>query len=162
MHDMRAIRENPQAFDAGLARRGAEPASARILELDERRRAVTRQVQEAQARRNEASKAIGAAMGKGDTAAAEALKAEVAGLKDTLPRLEDEDRALGAELDALLAALPNIPSDEVPAGADESCNQEVARWGQQRNFAFDPKEHADLGPPLGLEFETAAAMAGAR
>ncbi|HEU4650546.1 MAG TPA: serine--tRNA ligase [Croceibacterium sp.] len=162
MHDLRAIRENPQGFDAGLARRGAEPVSARILALDERRRAVTRQVQEAQARRNEASKAIGAAMGKGDIAAAEALKAEVAGLKDTLPRLEDEDRALGAELDALLAALPNIPSDEVPAGADESGNQEVARWGQQRNFAFDPQEHADLGPPLGLEFETAAAMSGAR
>ncbi len=162
MHDMRAIRENPQAFDAGLARRGAEPASARILELDERRRSVMKQVQEGQARRNEASKAIGAAMGKGDTATAEALKAEVAGLKDTLPTLEDEDRALGAELDALLAALPNIPSDEVPAGEDETGNVEVSRWGQQRNFAFDAKEHADLGPALGLDFETAAAMSGAR
>ncbi len=162
MHDMRLIRENPQAFDAGLARRGTEPASAKILDLDERRRAVTRQVQEAQARRNEASKAIGAAMGKGDTATAEALKAEVASLKDTLPRLEDEDRALGAELDALVAALPNIPSDEVPAGGDETGNVEVSRWGQQRNFAFDPQEHADLGPALGLDFETAAAMSGAR
>src|SRR5688572_9456135 len=162
MHDMRAIRENPQAFDAGLARRGAEPAAGRILELDERRRAVTTRVQEGQARRNEASKAIGAAMGKGDTATAEALKAEVATLKDTLPQLEDEDRALGAELDAMLAALPNIPSDEVPAGSDESGNVEVSRWGQQRNFAFDAKEHADLGPPLGLDFETAAAMSGAR
>ncbi|HEY6815049.1 MAG TPA: serine--tRNA ligase [Croceibacterium sp.] len=162
MHDMRAIRENPQAFDAGLARRGAEPVAARILELDERRRAVTRQVQEAQARRNEASKAIGAAMGKGDTATAEALKAEVATLKDTLPRLEDEDRALGAELEAFLAALPNIPLDEVPAGEDESGNIEMSRWGQQRNFAFDPQEHADLGPALGLDFETGAAMSGAR
>jgi len=162
MHDLRAIRDDPHAFDAGLARRGAEPAAARILEIDERRRAVTRQVQEGQARRNEASKAIGAAMGKGDSATAEALKAEVAGLKDTLPQLEDEDRALGAELDALIAALPNIPSDEVPAGADESGNKEVSRWGQQRNFAFDAKEHADLGPPLGLDFETAAAMSGAR
>ena len=109
MHDLRAIRENPEAFDAGLARRGAEAASAQILELDERRRAVTTRVQEAQARRNEASKAIGAAMGKGDTATAEALKAEVAALKDTMPALEEEDRALGAELDAALAALPNIP-----------------------------------------------------
>ena len=162
MHDLRAIRENPQAFDAGLARRGAEPAAARILALDERRRAVIGLVQDAQARRNEASKAIGAAMGKGDTATAEALKAEVAGLKDTLPKLEDEDRALGAELDALVAALPNIPSDEVPAGVDESGNKEAGRWGLQRNFAFDPKEHADLGPPLGLDFETAAAMSGAR
>src|SRR6478735_1485650 len=148
MHDMRAIREDPQGFDAGLARRGAEPVAARIVELDERRRAVMTQVQEAQARRNEASKAIGAAMGKGDTATAEALKAEVAALKDTLPGLEDEERALGAELDALLAALPNIPSDEVPAGTDEAGNVEVARWGQQRNFAFDAKEHADLDPPL--------------
>jgi len=162
MHDMRAIRENPEGFDAGLARRGAEPAAARILELDERRRAVTRQVQEAQARRNEASKAIGAAMGKGDVATAEALKAEVATLKDTLPQLEEQDRALGAELEALVAALPNIPADGVPAGEDESGNVEVARSGQQRNFAFDAKEHADLGPPLGLDFETAAAMSGAR
>ncbi len=162
MHDLRLIRENPEAFDAGLARRGAEPSAVRIVELDERRRAVTTRVQEAQARRNEASKAIGAAMGKGDTATAEALKAEVAALKDTLPQLEDEERALGAELDALVAALPNIPADEVPAGEDESGNVEVSRWGQQRNFAFAPKEHADLGPPLGLEFETAAAMSGAR
>jgi seryl-tRNA synthetase len=162
MHDLRAIRENPQAFDTGLARRGGEPASARILELDERRRSVTTRAQEAQARRNEASKAIGAAMGKGDTATAETLKAEVAQLKDTLPALEEEERSLGAELDALIAALPNIPAEEVPAGADESGNVEVARWGQQRNFAFVMKEHADLGPPLGLDFETAAAMSGAR
>src|SRR6188768_2149826 len=162
MHDMRAIREDPEAFDAGLARRGAEPVAARIVELDERRRTVMTRVQEAQARRNEASKAIGAAMGRGDTASAEALKAEVAALKDTLPRLEDEERALGAELDALVAALPNIPSDEVPAGADESGNKEVSRFGQQRNFAFDPKEHADIGPALGLDFETGAAMSGAR
>src|SRR6188768_3110632 len=115
MHDLRAIRENPQTFDAGLARRGAEPVAAPILELDERRRTVLTRVQEAQARRNEASKAIGAAMGKGDAATAEALKAEVAALKETLPQLENDERALGAELDALLAALPNIPSDEVPA-----------------------------------------------
>jgi len=162
MHDLRLIRENPEAFDAGLARRGAEPASARVLELDERRRAVTTRVQEAQARRNEASKAIGAAMGKGDTATAEALKAEVAALKETLPQLEDEERALGAELDALVAAVPNLPADDVPPGEDESGNVEVSRWGQQCKFSFTPKEHADLGPPLGLEFETATAMSGAR
>ncbi|MBT2132979.1 serine--tRNA ligase [Croceibacterium sp. LX-88] len=162
MHDLRAIRENPQAFDAGLARRGVEPIAARILELDERRRSVTTRVQESQARRNEASKAIGAAMGKGDTATAEALKAEVAQLKDTLPALEDEDRALGAELDELLAAIPNIPAEDIPDGEDETGNLEVARWGEQRNFAFEPQEHADLGPPLGLDFETGAAMSGAR
>jgi len=162
MHDLRSIRENPEAFDASLARRGAEPAAARIVELDERRRAVTTQVQEAQARRNEASKAIGAAMGKGDAAAADALKAEVAQLKETMPTLEEEDRALSSELDALLAALPNLPAEDVPSGEDEKDNVEIARWGEPRAFAFEAKEHADLGPTLGLDFETAAAMSGAR
>ena len=162
MHDLRAIRDDPNAFDAGLARRGLQPVAGMIVELDERRRALSTRMQEAQARRNEASKAIGAAMGQGDTASAEALKAEVAQLKDSLPALEDEERKLGAELDGLLAALPNIPADDVPPGADESGNSELARWGQQRNFAFEAKEHADLGPLLGLDFETAAAMSGAR
>ena len=162
MHDLRAIRENPAAFDAGLAARGAEPAAARVLEIDERRRAVSTRMQEAQNRRNEASKAIGQAMGTGDTATADALKAEVAELKTTLPALEDEDRKLGEELDALLAALPNIPDASVPLGPDESGNQEVARWGEPCTFDFPPREHADLGPPLGLDFETAVAMSGAR
>jgi seryl-tRNA synthetase len=162
MHDLRAIREDPNAFDAGLARRGLDPVAGTILELDERRRAVTTRAQEAQARRNEASKLIGAAMGKGDTATAEALKAEVAALKDTLPALEDEDRTLGAELDALIAALPNIPADDVPEGADESGNVEITGWGELRTYGFEAREHADLGPPLGLDFETAAAMSGAR
>ena len=101
-------------------------------------------------------------MGQGDAATADALKAEVARLKTALPALEDEDRALGDELQALLAGLPNIPDASVPRGADESGNQEVARWGQQRSFDFQPKEHADLGPALGLDFETATAMSGAR
>jgi seryl-tRNA synthetase len=162
MHDLRTIREDPEAFDAGLARRGVEPVAKALLELDERRRAVTTRAQEAQARRNEASKLIGAAMGKGDTATAEALKAEVASLKDTLPALGDEDRRLGAELDALIAALPNIPADDAPEGADESGNVEITGWGELRTYGFKPKEHADLGPPLGLDFETAAAMSGAR
>jgi seryl-tRNA synthetase len=162
MHDLRSIRENPQAFDAGLAARGAEPATTRVLELDKRHRTVTTRLQEAQSRRNDASKAIGQAMAKGDGATAEALKAEVAELKTSLPALEDEERQLGEELDAFLAALPNIPDPSVPRGNDESGNQEIARWGRQRNFDFAPKEHADLGPLLGLEFETAAAMSGAR
>jgi seryl-tRNA synthetase len=162
MHDLRAIRENPQAFDEALSARGAEPVAGKILAIDERRRALTTRLQEGQARRNEASKAIGAAMAKGDSATAEGLKAEVAELKAALPALEEEERALGQELDALLAAIPNLPEPSVPKGADEEANVEVARWGQQRNFGFDPKEHADLGPPLGLEFETAAAMSGAR
>jgi seryl-tRNA synthetase len=162
MHDLRAIRENPQGFDAGLARRGLTPVSDAILDLDERRREASTRAQEAQARRNEASKLIGAAMGKGDHATAEALKAEVATLKDTLPKLEEDGRTLGTELDNLLFTLPNIPADDVPEGADEEANVEVARWGQPREFAFTPKEHADLGPPLGLDFETGAAMSGAR
>src|SRR5690606_2866882 len=137
-------------------------ASPHILELDARRREVSTRAQEAQARRNEASKAIGAAMGKGDKDTAEALKAEVAQIKDALPALEEEDRTLGVELDGLLAALPNIPADDVPEGADENDNVEVARWGAPRDFAFTPQEHADIGPALGLDFETAAAMSGAR
>lgn len=162
MHDLRYIRENPAEFDAGLARRGAEPVSAAILDLDARRRAVQTRTQEAQSRRNDASKAIGAAMGKGDKDTAEALKAEVAELKNTLPALEEEERTLSAELDGLLATIPNIPADDVPEGADEESNVEVARWGTPREFAFTPKEHADLGPALGLDFETGAAMSGAR
>jgi len=162
MHDLRFIRDNPEAFDAGLATRGADPAARRVLELDERRRRVTTRLQETQNRRNEASKAIGQAMAKGEAATADALKAEVAELKTALPDLEDEERQLGAELDGLLAALPNLPDQSVPHGADESGNLEVSRWGQQRNFEFSPQEHADLGPPLGLEFDTAVAMSGAR
>jgi len=162
MHDLRFIRENPEEFDAGLKRRGAEPASAAILSLDARRRDVATRMQEAQARRNEASKLIGQAMGRGEKEQAEALKAEVGELKQVLPALEEEDKALGDELNALLAALPNLPEAGVPEGEDEESNLEVSRWGNPREFAFAPKEHADLGPALGLDFETGAAMSGAR
>jgi seryl-tRNA synthetase len=162
MHDLKLIRENPAAFDAALARRGASPVAGQIVDLDERRRAVLTQLQDGQARRNEASKAIGAAMGQGDSAKAEALKAEVGALKETLPQLEDHERALGAELDALLAALPNLPFDDVPDGKDENDNVELTRWGTLRDFDFDPREHSDIGPPLGMDFETGVAMSGAR
>jgi seryl-tRNA synthetase len=162
MHDLKSIRENPEAFDAALARRGASPIAAQIVDLDERRRFVLTQMQDGLARRNEASKAIGAAMGKGDTATADALKAEVATLKDSLPAIEEQERTLGAELDGILAAIPNLPMDDVPQGADESDNVEVSRWGEPRNFDFAPKDHADLGPPLGLDFETGVAISGAR
>lgn len=162
MHDLRFIRENPSAFDAGLTARGAEAASTAILALDEKSRAITTQMQMAQSRRNEASKSIGKAMGQGDTETAEKLKAEVAELKQTLPALEDEERALAAELHDMLSRLPNLPTDGVPHGADEDDNVEVARWGTPREFTFEPKEHADLGPPLGLDFETGAAISGAR
>jgi seryl-tRNA synthetase len=162
MHDLKYIRENPQDFDAALIRRGAAPVAASVLALDENRRALLTEMQNAQARRNEASKAIGAAMGKGDTATAEALKAEVAALKDTLPALEEQERAAGEELDTLLAGLPNLPADDTPDGADETENVEIARWGTPRSFEFEPRDHADLGPVLGLDFETGVAISGAR
>jgi seryl-tRNA synthetase len=162
MHDLKYIRDNSEAFDAALARRGAASVAAKILVLDEARRALLTEMQNALARRNDASKAIGAAMGKGDTATAEALKAEVAKLKDSLPQLEDQERAAGAELDALLAGLPNLPADDAPDGADENDNVEIARWDTPHEFGFEPRDHADLGPPLGLDFETGVAISGAR
>jgi seryl-tRNA synthetase len=162
MHDIRLIRENPAAFDAGLVLRGVEPQSPAILALDEQRRAVATRMQEGQSRRNEASKAIGKAMGQGDTATAEALKAEVAALKDTLPALEAEEKVLTKALEDALSSLPNIPASEVPDGEDEAQNVEVSRWGTRRAFDFAPREHADIGPALGLDFETGAKLSGAR
>ena len=162
MHDIRLIRDNPEAFDAALARRGVEPVSGAILALDVARRAVATRLQEAQSRRNEASKAIGAAMGRGDKDEAERLKAEVAALKDGLGALEQEERELTAEQNDALARYPNLPAADVPDGADETQNVEVSRWGTPRAFNFAPKEHADLGPALGLDFETGAAISGAR
>jgi seryl-tRNA synthetase len=162
MHDIRLIRDNPEAFDAGLARRGVAPSAAANLDLDTRRRAVATRMQEAQNRRNEASKAIGAAMGRGDKDQAEALKAEVAALKQDLPAQEQEERELTAALQDALSALANLPAPEVPEGEDEAGNVEVSRWGTPRDFAFTPKEHADLGPALGLDFETGAQISGAR
>jgi len=162
MHDIRFIRENPDAFDAGLARRGLAPHSAEILALDARKRAIATELQQGQARRNEASKAIGQAMAAKDSERAEALKAEVAAIKDAMPALEAEDRGVGDALTALLSALPNIPADDVPPGDDENANVEVARWGDPRAFDCAPRDHADFGPALGLDFEGGAALSGAR
>ena len=162
MHDIRFIRENPAAFDAGLALRGLTAQSAEILSLDERSRAIKTELQQGQARRNELSKAIGQAMAAKDVAQADALKAEVAALKDRMPALENDDRALDEQLQTLLAALPNLPASDVPQGADEADNVEVAKWGVPRDFAFAPQDHADFGPALGLDFEGAAALSGAR
>jgi seryl-tRNA synthetase len=162
MHDIRFIRDNPATFDAGLARRGLDPLSAPIGEEDARWRAVATALQEGLARRNEASKAIGAAMARGDAATAEALKAEVAALKTRLPELEAEEKALAQAIQTRLAAIPNLPAPDVPEGADETGNVEVHRWGTPRAFDFSPQDHADFGPALGLDFEGAAAMSGAR
>ena len=162
MHDIRLIRENPEAFDAGLARRGLEPLSAQIVAADASLRALQTEIQGSLARRNEASKLIGQAMAQGDKDKAEALKAEVADLKTSLPAKEDAEREQLAALQDILAALPNLPADGVPDGEDEDGNVEIARWGTPRSFDFTPQEHADFAPALGLDFETAAKMSGAR
>ncbi len=162
MHDIRQIRDNPESFDAALAKRGLEPMAAHLIEADEVRRASATRLQESQNRRNEASKAIGQAMAKGDKDTAEALKAEVSELKETLPALEETARAADKQLDDLLAAIPNLPADDVPEGADENDNVEVSRWGTPREFSFEPREHADIGPALGMDFETGASISGAR
>ncbi|MDP5102992.1 MAG: serine--tRNA ligase [Erythrobacter sp.] len=162
MHDIRLIRENPEGFDAGLARRGLEPLARALIVLDEERRAATTAVQVAQSRRNEASKLIGAAMAKGDRDTAEAVKAEVAALKDSMPALEARADDMAAKLKAALEIIPNLPADDVPHGMGEEENVEVSRWGTAREFDFTPKEHADLAPALGMDFETGARLSGAR
>jgi seryl-tRNA synthetase len=134
----------------------------RIIARDAQKREATTKVQQAQSRRNEASKAIGQAMGQGDKDKAEALKAEVAEIKATMPEWEEAERAAAAELDHLLAILPNLPAADVPDGADEGDNVEMAQWGEKRSFDFEPREHADIGPALGMDFETGTKLAGAR
>lgn len=162
MHDIRFIRENPAAFDAGLARRGLAPLSAELLALDERSRAIKTELQLGQARRNEASKAIGQAMAQKDMEKADVLKAEVAALKEAMPALEAEDREVSEALSGKLSAIPNLPADDVPEGEDEAANVEAGRWGEPRSFTFTPQDHADFGPALGLDFEGGAALSGAR
>jgi seryl-tRNA synthetase len=162
MHDIRAIRENPGAFDAGLARRGLAPIADQLVDLDEKRRALITEIQVGQARRNEASKAIGAAKAQKDDATAATLMAEVATLKERLPALESDEKAVGDELSALLASLPNIPHPDVPEGADEDANVVVATHGTPATFDFAAKEHDAIGPALGLDFETGAMLSGSR
>jgi seryl-tRNA synthetase len=169
VHDIKAIRDNPAAFDEGLRRRGilgdgdGQFSSATILKLDEARRQHVTTLQEAQARRNAASKEIGAAKKAKDEATANALMAEVAALKDQLAAGEAKERELTAEVDALLAQIPNLPLDDVPLGKDEHDNKEVRRVGSPGAFAFQPKQHFELGEALGLmDFETAGKVSGAR
>ena len=162
MHDIRLIRENPEGFDAGLARRGVAPVAADILALDEQRRHNESLAQTQKAERNGIAKEIGAAKAAGNNVLYDELlhKAKLrADIGDAAAELATKQKA---ELDALLAGLPNIPVAEVPDGADESENVEVAKWGTPGTFAFEPKEHADLGPALGLDFETGAKISGAR
>ncbi|MBL8834589.1 MAG: serine--tRNA ligase [Alphaproteobacteria bacterium] len=161
MHDIRFIRDNPQAFDAALARRGLAAASHHLLAMDHARRAAQTQVQDLLKQRNDASKLIGQAKGKGEDASA--AIAEVAKLKDEIATLEQQERDLGAQLDAELAVIPNLPLDDVPEGTDETGNKEVRRWGDLPSFGFKPKEHFELGEALGLmDFGRAAKLSGAR
>ena len=161
MHDLKAIRDNPAAFDAGLARRNLPPQSQAILDLDARFRAVQTKFQELQSRRNEASRQIGQI--KKDGGNADALMVEVADLKEQLPAIEEQERQLGAEIEAVLSVIPNLPAADVPQGADENDNPEIKRWGEPAKFAFTPLPHDQIGAKLGLmDFETAAKLSGAR
>ncbi|MGY4351816.1 seryl-tRNA synthetase [Bradyrhizobium sp. GM7.3] len=163
MHDIKSIRDNPQAFDAGLARRGLKPMSASLLAIDETRRAAILASEQAQARRNAASKEIGDAKKTKDEARAAKLMAEVAELKTTMPELEATAKAADEELAKELAAIPNLPLGEVPDGVDEHGNVQRHVFGNRRNYAFVPKPHDDLGAALGdMDFETAAKLSGAR
>ncbi len=163
MHDIKWIRDNPDAFDAALKRRGLEPLSSSLLAIDEKRRAAILKSEQAQARRNSASKEIGDAKKAKDDARAAALMAEVAELKTTMPQLEAAAKAADEELARELAAIPNLPLDEVPDGVDEHGNVVRHHFGAVRNYAFTPKPHDDLGGALGfMDFETAAKLSGAR
>src|SRR5712664_28001 len=163
MHDIKWIRDNPAAFDAALKRRGLEPLSASLLAIDEKRRAAILASEQAQARRNSASKEIGDAKKAKDDVRAAKLMAEVAELKTTMPQLEAATKAADEELAAALAAIPNLPLDDVPDGVDEHGNVQRHIFGAARNYAFAPKPHDDLGGALGfMDFEAAAKLSGAR
>ena len=161
MHDIRFVRDTPEAFDKGLQRRGLAPASAGILELDKRRRAAISESEAIQAKRKTLSQQIGIAKRKGEPA--DALMAEVAGLEEGLKKGEAEAQHLDEELKRHLEVLPNIPADDVPTGSDEHGNVEVRRFGNQRNFSFQPKDHVALGEALGeMDFAQAAKISGSR
>ena len=161
MHDIKFIRDNAAAFDAGLARRDLSPMAADILSMDSAWRALTTEKQTLQQRRNQASKEIGQRKSKGEPA--DELINEVADIKTKMLQLDDAERQAGEDLEKLLASLPNLPFDDVPLGADESENVEIRRQGERKAFNFRPLDHVDLGEKLGqMDFEAAAKLAGAR
>jgi seryl-tRNA synthetase len=169
MHDIKAIRDNAPAFDEGLRRRGflseTESLSGSLIALDEKRRAAILALETARERRNAASKQVGLAMARKDEVAAADYRAEVAGLKATMPELEAAERAAADALEAELAAIPNLPLDDTPDGKDENDNVEIRRHGQPPSFpdGFAPKEHFEIGEALGLmDFDAAAKLSGAR
>ncbi|MCK0138178.1 serine--tRNA ligase [Aliiroseovarius sp. F47248L] len=163
MHDIRLIRDNPEAFDAGMARRGLSPLSGEILALDEARRASILAAETAQADANKTAKSVGAAKASGDDAEFERLRALVADKKSEIAKLNDEAKALDAKLTDLLMGLPNIPGDDIPDGADENDNVEINRWGTPAAYDFKPLEHYELpAVKSGMDFETAAKLSGSR
>ena len=165
MHDIKMIRDDPEAFDKALSRRGLPPRAQELLALDDSRRAAITELQKAQERRNAASKEIGAAMARKDAAAANAIKEEVARLKLAMPEMEAAEKAAGMLLENELAAIPNLPAADAPEGLDERDNVELRRFGAPPRFpnSFVPKEHFEIGEALGLmDFETAAKLSGAR
>ncbi len=165
MHDIKWIRENPEAFDRALARRGLDGASARLVAIDGRRRAAIVALEQAQASRNAVSKQIGEAKKAKDEAKAQALMAEIEALKAAVPALEAEEKEASQELEEALSWIPNLPLDEVPDGADEHGNVEHHKFGAKREnaFAHPAKQHFELGEALGqMDFEAAAKLSGAR
>jgi len=163
MHDIRLIRENPDAFEAAMNRRGLSGVTSQILAIDEARRARITAAEAALAERNAASKKVGAAKAAGDEAEFERLRALVAEKKAEIADLEEAAKAEDARLTELLLGLPNALLDEVPDGADETDNVEIHRWGSPRAFDFEPKEHYEIqGVAAGMDFETAAKLSGSR
>ncbi|MEM8935562.1 MAG: serine--tRNA ligase [Pseudomonadota bacterium] len=162
MYDIKTIRENPDGFDAGLARRGLGPRAREVLALDEEARKFTQTLNDLQARRNAASKEIGAAKGRGDEDEFNRLREEVDAIKTEMPEIEEAQKQKRDAVKSILEALPNAPADGVPEGADEDANVEIRQWGvPPKNNAA--QEHFEIGEGLGLmDFETAAAMSGAR
>ena len=163
MHDIKAIRENPAAFDAALARRGDAPVSASLLALDESRRAKILAAENAQADQNKASKEVGAAKGRGDDAEFERLRALVGEKKAEVAAMREEANALDTQLNEALAYIPNLPAADVPDGADEDDNVEVSTWGTPPTLDFTPKEHFEIAAVGGaMDFETGAKLSGSR
>src|ERR1700733_3194780 len=163
MHDIRFIRDNPDVFDRALARRGLPPEAQRLMALDETRREKILALETVQARRNEASKQIGAAKKSNEEETAQALMAEVAALKESISKLEADEKAASKALNDALAEIPNMPLDDVPDGKGADDNVEHRRFGAKRDYAFKPKQHFELGEALGqMDFELAAKLSGAR
>ncbi|MBQ1203884.1 MAG: serine--tRNA ligase, partial [Loktanella sp.] len=163
MHDIRFIRDNPDAFDAALSRRRLAPVAADILALDEARRKLILAAETAQAEANKASKEVGAAKARGDEAEFARLRGIVADSKAQIAAMNDEAKAKDQALNDLLATLPNLPAADVPDGKDEADNVELRRHGSPQNFSFAPREHYEIaGIKPGMDFETAAKLSGSR